>query len=418
MRDVSLKPRDFFGFRLAPWVRLAAALGLLLLGAAPGLAAPTGYSVFWNEEWNSGVGSRPNAAVWNFDTGGGGWGNGEWEIYVNSAANSHVVADSAANGGQALQIRVERDAAGNFYSARINTGGKATFTYGYVEARLKLPYSQGMWPAFWMLGNNIGSVGWPACGELDIMENIGSNPTVNLSSFHATGWNASASYTNPGGVWFSDTYHTFSMNWVPNCISFYVDDHLFMTRSTNDTGSWPFNLPMFFILNLAVGGTFPGSPTAATITPMNYLVDYVRVYHLTGVPSGRIVSLFAQTNRKFVCAESAGTGNLVANRTAAADWEQFRVIDLGGGNVALQSQANQKYVSAVSAGAGALIASATAVGTWETFHWEPHPDGTVSLKALINGQYVCADQNKGNPPNLWANRAAAGAWESFGVTVY
>jgi beta-glucanase (GH16 family) len=113
------------------------------------------------------------------------------------------------------------------------------------------------------------------------------------------------------------------MNWVPNCISFYVDDHLFMTRSTNDTGNSPFNQPMFFILNLAVGGTFPGSPTAATLTPMNYLVDYVRVYHLTGVPAGRIVSLFVQTNRKFGCAESAGTGNLVANRTAAGAWESF-----------------------------------------------------------------------------------------------
>jgi len=277
-----------------------------------------------------------------------------------------------------------------------------------------------MWPAFWMLGNNIGvpNVGWPACGELDIMENLGNNPTVNYSSFHATGWDATAAYTNPGGKWFSDTYHTFAMSWTPNNISFYVDGNLFETHTSNESANWPFNSPQFFILNLAVGGGWPGAPNASTVAPMNYLVDYIRVYHLTGVPSGRIVSLFSQTNNKFVCADNTGTSNLVANRTTAAGWEQFKVIDLGNSNVALQSQANQNYVSAASAGAGALIASATAIGTSETFHWEPHPDGSVSLKAVINSQYVCADQNKSNPPNLWANRATAGAWENFSVTVY
>jgi hypothetical protein len=197
-----------------------------------------------------------------------------------------------------------------------------------------------------------------------------------------------------------------------------VDDHLFETHTSNDTANWPFNAPMFFIINLAVGGSFPGSPNASTVTPMNYLVDYIRVYHLTGVPSGRIVSLFSQANNKFVCADNTGTSNLVANRTAAAGWEQYKVIDLGGSNVALQSQANQKYVSAVSGGAGALIASATGIGATETFHWEPHPDGTVSLKCAANNLYVAADLNKSNPPNLWANRATASGWESFGVTVY
>ena len=209
------------------------------------------------------------------------------------------------------------------------------------------------------------------------------------------------------------------MNWTPNCISFYVDDHLFETHTSNDSPSWPFNQPMYFILNLAVGGSFPGSPNTSTVTPMNYLVDYLRVYHLTGVPGGRVVGFFSEANNKFVCAENAGAGNLVANRATAQGWEPFRVVDLGGGNLALQSQANQKYVSAAAAGAVALIASATAVGGWETFHWEPHPNGTVSLKAVINNQCVCADLNKGNPPNLWADRATAGgAWESFAVTVY
>src|SRR5262249_32689977 len=113
---------------------------------------PSGYSLVWSEEFNEGIDATPDPSTWNYDLGGGGWGNGEWQIYVNSWANSHIVADADATDGQALRIRVERDGRGNFYSARINTAGKVSFQYGYIEARMKLPYSQGMWPAFWMLG--------------------------------------------------------------------------------------------------------------------------------------------------------------------------------------------------------------------------------------------------------------------------
>jgi len=401
---------------------MAKYLGTLLTGAVlaliatPAAAAPAGYSVSWSDEFNGTVGSGPNTAVWNYDLGGGGWGNNEWQIYVNSNANCHVVSDGAADGGKALQIRAEKDAAGNYYSARINTGGKVTPTYGYVEGRLKLAYSQGMWPAFWMLGNNIGSVGWPACGELDIMEMVGYAPATNYSSFHATGWDATAAYNNPGGYWFKDTYHTFSMNWTPNCISFYVDGNLFLTKTSNDSANWPFNAPNFFILNLAVGGNWPGAPNASTVTPMNYMVDYVRLYRLTGVPSGRTISLFSQANKKFVCAENGGASALASNRTSAGGWEQYQVVDLGGGNVALKSLANGKYVCAENGGASALIANRTAIGGWETFKWEPHQDGTVSLRSAANNMYVCNDLNLGN--GLIANRSSAGAWESFSVTVY
>jgi len=138
----------------------------------------------------------------------------------------------------------------------------------------------------------------------------------------------------------------------------------------------------------------------------------------TTIPIGRIISLKASANGLFVCADNAGAGALIANRTAAAGWEQFKVVDMGNGNVALLAQANQKYVCADTAGTSALIANRATAGAWESFAWVANADGTVALKALANNQFVCADLGKSTPPNLWANRAAASGWESFVVTVY
>jgi len=397
------------------WGALASA-ALLALVATPVGAVPPGYTLNWADEFSGAVGSGPDAAFWNYNTGAGGWGNNELQNYVTSLANCQIVSDGGADGGKALRIRAEKDSAGNYYSARINTAGKVIPTYGYVEGRCRVPAGAGLWPAFWMIGNNFGSVGWPACGELDIMEWVGYSPATVYSSFHATGWDAMTPYNNPGGYWFSDTYHTFSMNWTPNCISYYVDGVHFMTRTVNDSANWPFNLPQFFILNLAVGGSWPGNPDANTVFPANYYVDYIRVYKMTGVPSGRTVSLFSLANNKFVCAENAGASALSARSTSAGGWEQFQVVDLGSGNVALKSLANGNYVCAENAGAGNLIARSTAVGTWETFKWEAHTDGSVSLKAAANNQYVCTDLNAGT--GLISNRASAGGWESYCVTVY
>ena len=140
-------------------------------------------------------------------------------------------------------------------------------------------------------------------------------------------------------------------------------------------------------------------------------------------PANKLVSLFSLANNKFVCADNTGSSSLTANRTGVDNWgqegwEQFRVIDLGGGKVALQSQANGMYVCAEKTGRTPLIANRPSAGDWEAFYWEPQPDGTVALKAVSNGKYISADLNKSNPPCLWATRGSVSAWEKFAVTFY
>lgn len=382
---------------------------------------PSGYSLVWSEEFNEGIDATPDPSTWNYDLGGGGWGNGEWQIYVNSWANSHIVADADATDGQALRIRVERDGRGNFYSARINTAGKVSFQYGYIEARMKLPYSQGMWPAFWMLGTNIGSAHWPGCGEIDIMENIGSRTGTNWGSLHGPGYSGgraiNATYNLPPGGSFADDYHTFAILWLPDFIQYSVDGNVYETRTPSDThgNPWVFNHPFFFILNCAVGGTFPGNPDGTTITPMNCYIDYIRVYK-PDIPAGSIISLQAHVNGNYVCADNAGNDPLIANRPAANTWEKYEVVDMGNGLVALRALANGLYVSADNVGNSPLIANRAAVGTWEMFEWVDFGNNNVALKAVVNGKYICAD-NWGNDP-LIANRTVVGGWETFTYTIY
>ena len=172
-----------------------------------------------------------------------------------------------------------------YTSARLLTAGKVDVTYGRVESRLKMPGGQGLWPAFWMLGENIGSVGWPACGEIDIMENIGREPVTNHGSMHGPGYSGAtpetAIYNLPGGARFSDDYHVFAVEWEPNVVRFYVDGALYQTRTPADLPpgtKWVYDHPFFILLNVAVGGGWPGSPDGSTQLPQQMLVDYVRVY--------------------------------------------------------------------------------------------------------------------------------------------
>jgi beta-glucanase (GH16 family) len=139
-----------------------------------------------------------------------------------------------------------------------------------------------MWPAFWMMGDDIGSVGWPACGEIDIMELVGTQPGEVWGSLHSTGYDATLGYTLPAMARFSDAFHTVAVEWSPASIAFYVDDQLYEThlpvQATGTGGTWPFDQPFFVILNLAVGGKWPGSPDSTTVFPQTMLVDWVRVY--------------------------------------------------------------------------------------------------------------------------------------------
>jgi beta-glucanase (GH16 family) len=260
-------------------------------GSANGVIVPAtptggGWTLSWSDEFEGPAGAPVDATRWTFDVGGGGWGNRELESYTDRPKNARLDGDGA------LVIDVLREEhtgpdgiARDYTSARLKTQGLFAQTYGRFEARLKLPRGRGIWPAFWMLGTDITSAGWPACGEIDIMEHLGHEPAVAYSNVHGPGYSGAGGLGNslrlPGGQGFGDGFHVFSVEWEPNVLRFFVDGQLYHTRTPAHlpAGSrWVFDHPFFLILNVAVGGDWPGPPDAATVFPQQMLVDYVRVY--------------------------------------------------------------------------------------------------------------------------------------------
>jgi len=278
-----------------PGSRVIVALLLLLFAIVCALLPPAPptvcarnearWQLAWSDEFNAADGSAIDSTKWTFDVGGKGWGNNELETYTNRTANAHV-----ENGSLVITAiketltgadRITRD----YTSARLLTKHKFNQTYGRFEARIRIPFGQGIWPAFWMLGDNIDTAHWPNCGEIDIMENIGREPSVVHGTFHGPGYSGGkgigAAYTLIGGKKFSDDFHMFALEWEPNVMRFYVDGNLYETRTPADLppgASWVFDHPFFIILNVAVGGDWPGNPDTSTVFPQLMLVDYVRVY--------------------------------------------------------------------------------------------------------------------------------------------
>jgi uncharacterized protein (TIGR03437 family) len=236
--------------------------------------AQTSWQLVWSDEFNGPAGSQPNPTYWTYDLGTDCCGNQELETYTSAAENAHM------DGLGHLDIHIENPSPGVYTSARIKTEGLWGIDYGRIESRIKIPFGQGMWPAFWMLGNNITTVNWPACGEIDIMENVGFTPAVAYGSLHGPdGYNSTAQYQLPTGN-LADDFHVFAVEWSAQQITFYVDGNLYETQTDSGSG-WVFNLPnnpFFIILNAAVGGDWPGSPDSTTQFPQDMLVDYVRVY--------------------------------------------------------------------------------------------------------------------------------------------
>lgn len=255
-------------------------------------ASPTAYAsnpavwtLVWSDEFDGPNGSAVDSSKWSFDVGGNGWGNNELETYTSRTANSDLESGRLAIKALKETLTGADNITRNYTSARLLTKNKFTQAYGRFEARIKIPYGQGLWPAFWMLGDNIDTAHWPNCGEIDIMENIGKEPSIVHGTFHGPGYSGgsgvSAAYTLPSAQKFSDDFHTFAVEWEPNVMRFYVDGLLYKTRTPADlpTGtSWVFDHPFFIILNVAVGGGWPGNPDASTVFPQQMLVDYVRVY--------------------------------------------------------------------------------------------------------------------------------------------
>jgi beta-glucanase (GH16 family) len=286
--------------------RLSCVPFLVLLAACGGTTAPatsnnpagggggtvTQETLVWSDEFNGATApSAPNPQNWTYDTGAGGWGNGELETYCAYGSttgpcdmknpNAYVGTDGY------LHIVARNPSNGVYTSARLKSEGLQSFQYGRIEASVKMPEGQGFWPAFWMLGDDINSDPWPACGEMDIMESVGNKPSTNYGSIHGTGFTGSAvgtAYPLANNAKFGDAFHTFGIVWSPKLIKFYVDSptNVYATYTPSSLpkgGVWPFDAgKFFFILNDAVGGAWPGPPNSTTVFPQEMLVDYVRVY--------------------------------------------------------------------------------------------------------------------------------------------
>lgn len=269
---------------------LAVSLGLGCGGSSTpqtaGPGNPAGSWVLsWSDEFSGANGSTPDPTKWTYDLGGGGWGNGELQTYTSRAENVSIqngnLVITAAKETFTGTDGISRD----YTSARLKTQGLFAQSSGKFEARLKIPAGQGLWPAFWMLGNDIGTNGWPTCGEIDIMENVGYEPTLVHGTIHGPGYSGGnsigASKALAAGK-YADDFHVYAVEWEGTQIRFYVDGVLYATRTPADlpnNGSvWVFDHPFFLILNVAVGGAWPGAPDGSTTFPQQMLVDYVRVY--------------------------------------------------------------------------------------------------------------------------------------------
>lgn len=231
--------------------------------------------LIWSDEFD---GSSLNTEDWTYELGDGcdkgicGWGNEELQSYTDESSNLSI------ENGKMTITAVE--SAGNYTSARIITQDKVEVTFGRIDIRAKMPKGQGMWPALWMLGANIDDVGWPSCGEIDIMELVGHEPEVTHGTVHYDddGYKSSSGLKTLSTGDLSDKFHVYSIVWDQDIITWYLDGEPFKTFTKSQTNNYPFNAPFFLIANIAVGGRWPGNPDATTVFPQTMVVDYMRIY--------------------------------------------------------------------------------------------------------------------------------------------
>jgi len=313
---------------------LATAAALAVTLTAPASAPPAHAAIgalTWSDEFTGAAGTAPNSSRWTLETGGHGWGNNELEYYTNSTQNA------ALDGGGNLVITAR---AGNpagyscwygscqYTSARLKTQGKFTQAYGRFEARIKIPRGQGLWPAFWMLGDNIGSVGWPNSGEIDIMENVGFEPNTVHGTLHGPGYSGCCGLggSRTIGSPLADAFHTYTIDWEPTAVTWYLDGVQYSRHTSSEVSNWVFNHPFFMLLNVAVGGNWPGSPNSTTVFPQTMTVDYVRVYAWTSGGGGGRVGPITGYGSKCVDVSGASTANgtriqlWTCNGTGAQSW--------------------------------------------------------------------------------------------------
>jgi beta-glucanase (GH16 family) len=247
--------------------------------ADDGFKSPTnyaGYTLQWSDEFS---GVKINTNDWGYDIGGQGWGNNELQYYTDSEDNAYI-----SSGRLIIEAKAEKIGTNNYTSARLLSKGKKEFKYGRIDIRAKAPIGQGVWPALWMLGSNITTESWPACGEIDIMEIIGKEPKTLYGTLH---WgNKGASSTSSSGktmvtdATMGDKFHVYTIIWDDKEITWFLDDVAFhkVTRTQVNANVYPFDSPFFLFMNVAIGGNWPGNPDGTTTFPQRMFVDYVRVF--------------------------------------------------------------------------------------------------------------------------------------------
>jgi len=266
--------------------------------AEPDVVRDGDYVLVWSDEFEGSAGTPLNAEFWNYEVGGEGWGNQELQLYrddpsvasLDGEGNLRIVADRLAEDDPLADPASGACWYGacEYTSARVTTQEKVVTTYGRIEGRIKIPTGQGIWPAFWMLGSNITIRPWPVSGEIDIMENIGSEPKTLHGSMHGPGYSGGEPLGGsitlaPGNL--SDDFRVFAVEWTPEGVTWTVDGRAYASASPEDiaddrTAYWVFDKDFFLILNVAVGGQWPGSPDASTQFPQEMLVDWVRIWQL------------------------------------------------------------------------------------------------------------------------------------------
>ncbi|MEO6721066.1 MAG: glycoside hydrolase family 16 protein [Ferruginibacter sp.] len=263
-------------------MRIACLLFLILSLASCSTSHKTAnaddWKLSWSEEFN--YDGLPDSTKWSYDVGGHGWGNNELEYYTNGSLDNATVSDGT------LKIKVVREKKGDreYTSTRMHTKGKADFTYGKIEIKAKLPSGRGIWPAIWMLGSNIGTVDWPDCGEIDIMEHVGFDKDTIVGTVHTKSYNHVKGTQKGKKVFIKDpynTYHLYAIEWTPEGMGFLLDNVMYyhIANEHKTVAEWPFDSPFYLLLNVAVGGNWGGQKGVdPTIFPAAMEIDYVRVY--------------------------------------------------------------------------------------------------------------------------------------------
>ena len=420
------------------------------------------WQLVWSDEFNLPDGSSPDPANWGYDVGGSGWGNNQLEYDTARTNNARI------EGGRLVIEALQENYGGkNYTSARMLTKGKWSWTYGRIEASIKIPRGQGIWPAFWTLGDNIDPLGWPKCGEIDIMENIGK--TTEQGKAYGTihgpqsggdyngGAGVGGNYMLPGGAVLGDDFHIFAVEWTTNQIKWFMDNQQYFTAtppSLPGGATWVFTNSQFVILNVAVGGNWPGNPDGTTIFPQQMLVDYVRVYSFASVPPAPVLADIQQGAQVGWPTKIGATWTL----QSAADginWSNVLGPVAGNGltntyfDARWPAQAAQYRILEITNGAGNILAnpgfetgSASVVSNWNTSGSQPPlrvntdaHSGTYSMRLLVTNTASTAntsqiDQNVtavGGTPviasqtytlSFWAKQISSGVSyvQNYGIT--